>query len=128
MKALVITDSEGPSGLSIKEVPDPVPSKGQVLVDVKAVGLNRADLLQSLGLYPAPPGYPPDIPGLEYAGVIAKTGERVMGLVPGGAFAEKIAVSKKHVLKFPRTSATPTPRASSRRTSPRGTRAGCRPA
>jgi NADPH:quinone reductase-like Zn-dependent oxidoreductase len=61
--------------------------------------------LQSLGLYPAPPGVPADIPGLEYMGVIVKgpgRGERVMGLVPGGAFAEKIAVSLKHVLKVPK--------------------------
>src|SRR6478609_8664065 len=105
MRALVITEPEGPSALSIKEVPDPVPAKGQILVDVKAVGLNRADLLQSLGLYPAPAGLPADIPGLEYMGVVAKTGggfrsgERVMGLVAAAAFAEKLAVNPKHTLR-----------------------------
>ncbi|MBL8955468.1 MAG: NAD(P)H-quinone oxidoreductase [Myxococcaceae bacterium] len=109
MRALVITDSDGPSGLSIQEVPDPVPPKGHVLIAVKAVGLNRADLLQSLGLYPAPPGAPRDIPGLEFMGVVEKSGggikkgERVMGLVPGGAFAEKLTASPKHLLRVPKT-------------------------
>jgi NADPH:quinone reductase len=108
MRALVITDSEGPSGLSIKDVPDPVPPKGHLLIAVKAVGLNRADLLQSLGLYPAPPGAPQDIPGLEYMGVVEKSGggfkkgDRVMGLTAGGAFAEKITANPKHVLRVPK--------------------------
>src|SRR4051812_39102707 len=108
MRALVITQFDGPQALSIKEVADPVPGKGQILVQVKAAGLNRADLLQSLGLYPPPEGYPAEIPGLEYMGVVAKTGlgfkqgERVMGLIPGGAFAEKIAVNAKHVLRVPK--------------------------
>jgi len=108
MRALVITSPDGPSALSIKEVPDPVPPKGHLLVAVKAVGLNRADLLQTLGLYPAPEGLPQDIPGLEYMGVVEKAGggfkkgERVMGLTPACAFAEKLAVNPKHVLRVPR--------------------------
>lgn len=108
MRALVITDSEDPAGLSIKEVPDPVPEKGHLLIDVKAAGLNRADLLQTLGLYPAPLGWPADIPGMEYCGVVAKAGsgfkkgDRVMGLVPAAAFAEKLAVSARHVIRVPK--------------------------
>ncbi len=108
MRALVITSPDGPSALSIKEVPDPVVPKGHLLVAVKAVGLNRADLLQSLGLYPAPEGLPQDIPGLEFMGVVEKAaggfkkGDRVMGLTPACAFAEKLAANPKHVVRVPR--------------------------
>lgn len=108
MRALVIKDFEGPSCLSIEEVADPAPAKGELLIDVRAVGLNRADLLQTLGLYPPPPGHAPERPGLEYMGVVAKSGngfkkgDRVMGLVPAGAFAEKLCVNSKHVLRVPK--------------------------
>lgn len=108
MRALVITAPDGPSGLAIRDVPDPVPPKGHLLVSVKAVGLNRADLLQTLGLYPAPAGLPQDIPGLEYMGVVEKAGggyrkgDRVMGLTPACAFAEKLAANPKHVLRVPK--------------------------
>jgi putative PIG3 family NAD(P)H quinone oxidoreductase len=107
MKAVVIAEPSGASGLRIQDVPDPVPGRGQLLVDVKAVGLNRADLLQSMGLYPPPPGVT-EIMGLEYCGVVAKAagafkkGERVMGLVPGGAFAEQVVVEAAHTLKAPK--------------------------
>jgi NADPH:quinone reductase len=108
MRALRIVDPTGPSGLNLQDVADPSPAKGQLLVRVSAVGLNRADLLQSMGLYPAPPGVVPDIPGLEYCGVVEKPagafkrGDRVMGLVPGGAFAEKLVVDAAHALKVPK--------------------------
>lgn len=108
MRALCITEGEGPAGLSIREVADPVPGKGQLLVAVKAVGLNRADLLQSMGLYPPPPGVSAEIPGLELMGVVHKTGlgfkkgDRVMALVPGAAFAEKVAVTATHLIKVPK--------------------------
>src|SRR5437867_1571866 len=65
MKALRIAEPDGPSGLRIEEMEDPTPGRGQLLVEVRAVGLNRADLLQSMGLYPAPPGVAPDVPGME---------------------------------------------------------------
>src|SRR5258708_1599223 len=103
MKAVVIVEPSGPSGLQLRDVPEPTPAKGELLVDVTAVGLNRADLLQTMGLYGPSTG----IPGMEYSGVVAKTaagfkkGERVMGLVPTGAFAERIAVTASHVLKVP---------------------------
>src|SRR5690349_5065688 len=101
MKALVMKGSGGPEVLSLKEVPDPEPGRMEVVVRVRAAALNRADLLQIRGKYPAPPGAPADIPGLEYAGEVAEVGEgvhrlrpgdRVMGLVPGGAFAERLVV------------------------------------
>jgi putative PIG3 family NAD(P)H quinone oxidoreductase len=106
MKAVVIAEPSGAPGLRIQDVPDARPGRGQLLVEVKAVGLNRADLLQSMGLYPPPPGVT-ELPGLEYCGVVVKAagafrkGDRVMGLVPGGAFAEGLAVDAAHALKVP---------------------------
>ncbi|MBK7860709.1 MAG: NAD(P)H-quinone oxidoreductase [Archangiaceae bacterium] len=108
MRALVIAEAEGPSGLQLKEIEAPQPQKGELLVKVKAAGLNRADLLQTLGLYPAPPGYP-DVPGLEFCGEVLsggpgfKKGERVMGLTPAGAFAEQLAIDCKQVIKVPKS-------------------------
>ena len=90
--------------------PDPVPGTGQILVSVRAAGLNRADLHQRAGRYPAPPGWPADIPGLEYAGEVAaigagvkrwQVGERVMGLVGGGAHAEFVVVSEREAIAIP---------------------------
>lgn len=108
MRALVIKEFDGPSALSLEEVAAPTPQKGEVLIRVRAAGLNRADLLQTMGLYPPPPGYAPDRPGLEYFGTVEKTagglkaGTRVMGLVPAGAFSELICVDARHVLKVPK--------------------------
>ena len=68
MLAVVITEPGGPDVLKIQEVPDPVPGPDYVLVDVKASALNRADTLQRQGGYPAPPGSPDDILGLEFPG------------------------------------------------------------
>jgi NADPH2:quinone reductase len=96
--------------LSIDSRPDPVPRDGQILVRVHAAGLNRADLSQRAGKYPAPPGWPPDIPGLEYAGEIAAVGrgvtywslgDRVMGLVGGGAQAEYVVVHQAEAMAVP---------------------------
>ena len=90
--------------------PDPVPGTGQILVSVRAAGLNRADLHQRAGRYPAPPGWPADIPGLEYAGEVAaigagvkrwQVGERVMGLVGGGAHAEFVVVNEREAIAIP---------------------------
>jgi len=107
MKA-VITPGDG--SLSIEERPDPEPAEGEVLVAVKAAGLNGADRLQRAGLYPAPPGAPADIPGLELAGEVvalgpgvksAKVGDRVMAIVAGGGQAELCAVHESHLLAVP---------------------------
>jgi NADPH:quinone reductase len=111
MKAIRITErGGGPEVLQIQEVEDPAPGPNEVLVEVKATALNRADLLQTLGMYPAPPGAPVDIPGLEYAGRVATVGsrvlrwhpgERVMGLVGGGAFAEKVVAHERECVPIP---------------------------
>ncbi|MBM4380922.1 MAG: NAD(P)H-quinone oxidoreductase [Deltaproteobacteria bacterium] len=110
MKALRLHGFTGPSALRWEEVAAPVPAASEVRVRVRATALNRADLLQTLGRYPAPPGATPDIPGLEYAGEVlevgervtrVKPGDRVMGLVGGGAFAEQLCVSEREVLPVP---------------------------
>lgn len=109
MKALRSTANQGPDQLSLDEVPEPEVHSGQALVRVKAVGLNRADLLQTMGLYPAPAGAPQDIPGLELAGEVVqsrsskvKNGARVMCLTAGGAFAELCAVDARHLMPIPK--------------------------
>ncbi len=75
MRAAVITEPGGPDVLKIMEVDDPTPGPEDILVDVKATALNRADTLQRQGGYPAPHGSPSDIPGLEFAGVVLEAGE-----------------------------------------------------
>jgi putative PIG3 family NAD(P)H quinone oxidoreductase len=105
MKALRI----GANGaLAIDDVPMPVPKAGEVLVRIRAAGLNRADVAQRLGKYPAPPDAPADIPGLEFAGVLETgsstrlaVGQRVFGLCGGGAQAEYIAIAEQLVLPAP---------------------------
>jgi NADPH2:quinone reductase len=106
MKAVRIA---GPDRLVIDDVPEPQAGPGDVVVRVKAAGLNRADLLQRRGLYPPPPGVVADIPGLEFAGVVVSTnaatgprgGERVFGLCAGGAQAEYVANPAVLVLPTP---------------------------
>src|SRR5688572_8581867 len=97
MRAAVITRPGGPDVLEIQDVPQPAPRSGEVLVRVHASALNRADLLQRQGRYPAPPGAPANIPGLELAGEVAELGEgvsrwavgdRVFGIIGGGGNAE----------------------------------------
>jgi NADPH2:quinone reductase len=109
MRAVVLRSHGGPEVLQIEEVPDPVPGPEEVLVDVVATALNRADLLQRLGLYPGPPTAL-EIPGLEYAGRVAAVGERVvalrpgdevMGIVGGGAYAERLAVHERQTVRVP---------------------------
>ena len=109
MKAIVIdTKSEG-RALNWQEVPDPVLGEDEVLVEVHATAVNRADLLQRAGLYPPPPGGSPYM-GLEMAGVITdtdpgipgwKTGDRVCALLPGGGYAEKVAVPASILMRIP---------------------------
>lgn len=110
MKAVRITGQGGPEVLKIDEVADPSPAHSDVLVEVKATAVNRADLLQCLGMYPAPPGAPPDTPGLEYSGVVSavgrnvrrwRPGDRVMGLVGGGAFAERLIAHERECVAVP---------------------------
>jgi NADPH:quinone reductase-like Zn-dependent oxidoreductase len=86
MKAVRFTGKGGPEVVELAEVEAPTPSRGEVLVRVKAAAMNRADLLQRRGLYPPPPGFREDIPGLELAGEIAALGEAVTGWI-GERFA-----------------------------------------
>ncbi len=108
MKAVRIVGGE----LAYGEVPRPEPRAGELLVRVAATAVNRADLLQVQGLYPAPFDAPQDIPGLEYAGEVAAIGEgvpqsdfslgdRVFGLVGGGSYAEYVAVHHRAVARIP---------------------------
>jgi NADPH2:quinone reductase len=110
MRAIVIAQPGGPEVLTLTERPDPVPSLGEVRVRIHATAVNRADLLQRMGLYPAPPDAPSDIPGLEYAGVVdalgagvtdLAVGDRVFGLAPGGTYAEAITVHARAVARLP---------------------------
>jgi NADPH:quinone reductase len=96
MRAAVIVDGR----IEIEERPDPVPGDGEILIRVQAAGVNGADLMQRAGNYPPPPGAP-DIPGLECAGEVVGTGERVMALLGGGGQAELVAVHHTHVLRVP---------------------------
>jgi NADPH:quinone reductase len=106
MRAAVIADGE----VRVEERPDPTPGAGEVLVAVKAAGINGADLLQRKGLYPAPPGAPEDIPGLELAGEVRELGpgatrfsegDRVMAVVGGGGQAELCVVHERALMPVP---------------------------
>jgi len=106
MRAVTIRDGE----LRIEQHPDPTPGAGEVLVRVRAAGLNGADMLQRRGRYPAPPGAPQDIPGLELAGEVAelgagarrfRVGERVMSIVAGGGQAELAVVHERLLMPVP---------------------------
>jgi NADPH:quinone reductase len=110
MLAAVITKPGGPDVLEIREHPTPAPGYEQILVRVHASALNRADLLQRRGAYPAPPGAPPDVPGIEFAGEVAalgpgarewREGDRVYGLVGGGAHAEYLVTHERAVARIP---------------------------
>jgi putative PIG3 family NAD(P)H quinone oxidoreductase len=106
MRAATIVDEE----IRIEEHPDPQPGAGELLVRVHAAGLNGADMHQLRGRYPAPPGVPPDIPGLELAGEVAATGagvsrfaegDRVMAIVAGGGQAELALVHERQAMPVP---------------------------
>ena len=96
--------------LHIEDVARPVAGTGEVLVEVAAAALNRADCLQRRGLYPAPPGAPRDVPGLELAGVVVEVGagvldlvvgDRVMGITAGGAMATHVALHERTLVRVP---------------------------
>lgn len=110
MRAAVITRPGDASVLEIREVPQPQPGPGDVMVRVHASALNRADTLQRMGRYPPPPGAPTDIGGIEYAGEVVqlgdgvtawRVGDRVFGLADGGTHAEYVRVPAVHVAHFP---------------------------
>jgi NADPH2:quinone reductase len=109
MRAVIYSGAGGPEVISIGDVPKPEVRPGYIRVRVHAAGLNRADLIQRRGQYAAPHGWPADIPGLEYAGEVEavrqasrwKVGDRVMGLVGGGAQAELLTVHEDEALPIP---------------------------
>ncbi|HEY0753829.1 MAG TPA: NAD(P)H-quinone oxidoreductase [Ktedonobacteraceae bacterium] len=110
MKAAIITQPGGPEVLEIQEIETPEPLGEQVRVRVRASGLNRAELLQRAGNYPAPVGSPTNIPGIEFAGEVDaigtlvrrwKPGQRVMGLVGGGAQAEYVLIHEGLLVEIP---------------------------
>src|ERR1700748_426250 len=106
MRAVTIRDTN----LSVEDHPDPTPGGGECLVRVRAAGLNGADQMQRRGFYPAPPGEPQDIPGLELAGEVVdrgpkarrfEVGDRVMGIVAGGGQAELAVVHERVLMPVP---------------------------
>jgi NADPH:quinone reductase len=106
MRAVIVEDG----GLDVVERPDPEPGKGEVLVAVRAAGVNGADMMQRMGRYPAPPGSPADIPGLELAGEVValgegvmrfKEGDRVMAIVGGGGQAELASLHERMAMPVP---------------------------
>lgn len=111
MKAIVISQHGGPEVLRMCEIPEPDCGPEDLLVSVRATALNRADLLQRLGLYPQPgPKRAHEVPGLEYAGEVVGTGalvegfavgDRVMGILAGGSYAEKIVTHHRLALRVP---------------------------
>lgn len=110
MRAIVIDSPGGPEVLQLRELPTPEPGRGEVRVRVRATAVNRADLLQRMGLYPAPPDAPQQIPGLEFAGEIDAVGagvtawtpgDRVFGLVGGGAYAEALVTHGDTLARMP---------------------------
>lgn len=110
MRAVRIGEPGGPEVLRLEEVPEPEPGPDEVVIGIRAAALNRADLLQRAGGYPAPPGWPADVPGLECAGVVVRTGrrvrtpqegDRVMALLGGGGYAERVAVHAGMTLRVP---------------------------
>lgn len=109
MKAVIAAESGGPEVLALGEVPDPVPGPGEVLVDVAATAVNRADLLQRRGMYPPPPGAS-DVIGLECSGTVAEVGEgserwavgdQVCALLAGGGYAERVVVPAGQLMPLP---------------------------
>jgi putative PIG3 family NAD(P)H quinone oxidoreductase len=109
MRAIVVTEPGGPEVLAVEQVPDPAPAPAEVVIEIAAAGVNRADIMQRQGLYPPPPGAPP-YPGLECSGRIAalgsevtdwQVGDDVCALLAGGGYAEQVAVPAGQVLPLP---------------------------
>jgi putative PIG3 family NAD(P)H quinone oxidoreductase len=109
MRAVVATEPGGPEVLTVAELPDPTPGRGEVVVDMAATAVNRADLLQRQGVYAPPPGAP-DVLGLECSGVVSAVGEdvsdwsvgdEVCALLAGGGYAEKVLVPSGQLMPVP---------------------------
>jgi putative PIG3 family NAD(P)H quinone oxidoreductase len=117
MRAIVLNAKGGPEVLRVQEVPDPVPGPEEVVVEVAATALNRADVLQRMGLYPQPGPAPVfEIPGLEVAGRVGRRGERarlwedgdeVMAIVTGGGYAERVVVHERQLMPVPESVGLP---------------------
>lgn len=110
MKAVVITEAGAPEDLKIKERSKPKIGKNEILIKVRAIGINRPDIAQREGKYPAPEGVPKDIPGLEVSGWVAELGEnvktweigdKICALLAGGGYAEYVAAPKEQCLTIP---------------------------
>ena len=110
MRAVVFTGAGGNEVVRLEERRDPLPGPEDVLVHVSYAGLNPADIVQREGNYPAPPGSPADVPGLEVAGAVERVGERVsswrpgdrvFGLVGGGGLADRVLVHERCVTRIP---------------------------
>jgi putative PIG3 family NAD(P)H quinone oxidoreductase len=114
VRAVVLAEYGGPEVLGLSEIESPVPGPDDLLVNVHHTAVNRADVLQRRGQYPDPrrgqPGAPPEIPGLEFAGIVAAVGDRVtgwqvgdgvMGIESGGAYAEQLVVHARQALPVP---------------------------
>ena len=112
MRAVVITEFGEPEVLEVQDVPRPEPGASEVRVRVSTSGINRADLLQRVGRYPVPAGWPEDIPGLEFAGVVeavgpgvasVSEGDPVMGILGGGGYAEYVVTHEHTLVPIPST-------------------------
>jgi len=110
MRAVVLREHGGPEVLAVSESPDPVAAPEEVLVRVHATALNRADLLQRMGMYPNPFPADDEVPGLEFAGEVIscgarvtmwKPGDRIMGIVSGGAYAERLVIHERQAMAVP---------------------------
>ena len=110
MRAAIVSEPGGPEVFRIQDIEEPTYGPEEVLVDVKATALNRADLLQRRGRYPGPPGTRDDLPGLEMAGVVAAAGERVVGvnvvdrvfaLLNGGGYGERVVTHHRMTARIP---------------------------
>jgi putative PIG3 family NAD(P)H quinone oxidoreductase len=110
MRAVVLRSHGGPDSLTIEDVPDPIGGPEDVVVKVRATALNRADLLQVMGMYPNPRPAALEIPGLEFSGTVHsigdrvtmwKVGDEVMGIEAGGAYAELIATHERQLMRVP---------------------------
>ena len=110
MRAVVLREHGGPEVLAASESPDPMAAPEEVLVRVHATALNRADLLQRMGMYPNPFPADDEIPGLEFAGEVIscgarvtmwKPGDRIMGIVSGGAYAERLVIHERQAMAVP---------------------------
>ena len=110
MRAVVLRSHGGPEVLTIEEVDDPTPGRDEIVVDVEHTAINRADILQRMGLYPDPRRTAIEIPGLEYSGVVSalgadvvgwSVGDRAMGIEAGGCYADKVVTHARQALPVP---------------------------